>query len=101
MQHKVKVTVLDTKCYPDLQAQYCADPQSGPCPFYHPGDVFVFENYGGANDFARMGLNTLRGRSCAPGTMGGPDAPHCSELWDAIQFHSDFGTRALLQVPQL
>ena len=32
MQHKVKVTVIDKKLYPELQAQYCADPQSGAAP---------------------------------------------------------------------
>ena len=29
MKHKVKVTVLDKKLYPELQQQYCADPASG------------------------------------------------------------------------
>ena len=43
MKHKVKVTVLDTKLYPDLQEQYCADPKAGPCPCYHAGDEFIFE----------------------------------------------------------
>lgn len=28
MKHKVKVTVLDKKLYPELQQQYCADPAS-------------------------------------------------------------------------
>lgn len=37
MQHKCKVTVLDKKLYPELQAQYCADPHAGPCPCYHVG----------------------------------------------------------------
>ena len=32
MQHNCKVTVLDKKLYPELQAQYCADPHAGPCP---------------------------------------------------------------------
>ena len=30
MQHKCKMTVLDKKLYPELQAQYCADPEAGP-----------------------------------------------------------------------
>ena len=34
MKHKVKVTVLDKKLYPELQQQYCADPASGACPCY-------------------------------------------------------------------
>ena len=28
MKQKVKVTVLDKKLYPELQKQYCADPES-------------------------------------------------------------------------
>ena len=34
MQHKVKLTVIDKKLYPELQAQYCANPESGACPVY-------------------------------------------------------------------
>lgn len=29
MEHRVKVTVLDKKLFPELQAQYCAVPDSG------------------------------------------------------------------------
>ena len=43
MNHKVIVTVIDKKVYPELQKQYCADPNSGPCPCYNVGDTFVFE----------------------------------------------------------
>lgn len=32
MKHKVKVTVLDSKLYPEYQQQYCANPCSGRCP---------------------------------------------------------------------
>ena len=67
MQHKVKLTVIDKKLYPELQAQYCADPESGACPVYEIGDEFVFERYGEADDFWKMGM----GRQC-------------SEAWDAI-----------------
>lgn len=42
MIHKVKVTVLDTKLYPQLQKEYCADANVGPCPCYNAGDEFVF-----------------------------------------------------------
>ena len=38
MKHKVKVTVIDKKLYPELQQQYCADPNSGMCPCYNVGD---------------------------------------------------------------
>lgn len=85
MQHKVKVTVLDKKLYPELQAQYCAVPESGACPCYNVGDEYIFERYGTADDFWHMGLNTLT--HCtgdAALTAGGNKMPHCSEAWDAI-----------------
>ena len=88
MQHKVKVTVIDKKLYPELQARYCADPEAGACPCYNVGDEFVFERYGNADDFWHMGLNTLCQISLSPesraGIAGGPALPHCSEAWDAI-----------------
>ena len=43
MKHKVKVTVIDKKVYPELQEKYCADPKAGMCPYYNIGDEFVFE----------------------------------------------------------
>lgn len=85
MQHKVKLTVIDKKLYPELQAQYCTDPASGACPCYNVGDEFIFERYGTADDFWHMGLNTLKQTSnTAEGIAGGPAFPHCSEAWDAI-----------------
>ena len=85
MQHKVKLTVIDKKLYPELQAKYCADPNSGMCPCYNVGDEFVFERYGTADDFWHMGLNTLKQTVyTAEGTAGGSVFPHCSEAWDAI-----------------
>ncbi len=30
MQHECRITVLETKCFPDLQEKYLADPKSGP-----------------------------------------------------------------------
>ena len=41
MKHKVKLTVLDKKLYPELQQAYCADPSSGACPCYNVGDEFI------------------------------------------------------------
>ena len=81
MQHKVKVTVIDKKCYTDLQKEFCSDPQSGPCPIYQVGDEFIFERYGKADDFWHMGLNTLI--TSSKNSAGG-QIPHCSEAWDAI-----------------
>lgn len=85
MQHKVKVTVIDKKLYPDLQQKYCADPNSGACPCYNVGDEFIFERYSSADDFWHMGLNTLKRTDYpAEAVAGGPAIPHCSEAWDAI-----------------
>ena len=60
MKHKVKVTVIDKKLYPDLQKQYCANPESGACPCYNIGDEFIFERDGDKDDFWHMGLNSLK-----------------------------------------
>lgn len=85
MQHKVKLTVIDKKLYPELQAQYCADPDSGACACYNVGDEFIFERYGTSDDFWHMGLNTLKQTvNTADGIAGGAAFPHCSEAWDAI-----------------
>lgn len=85
MQHKVKVTVIDKKLYPELQARYCADPNSGMCSCYQVGDEFIFERYGTADDFWHMGLHTLNQTThTVEGTAGGSVFPHCSEAWDAI-----------------
>ena len=85
MQHKVKLTVLDKKVYPELQSQYCADPNSGACPCYNIGDEFIFERYGDADDFWHVGLNTLsQSSNTAVGGAGTSSLPHCSEAWDAF-----------------
>lgn len=44
MEHACKVTVLETKCFTELQREYLANPESGPCPCFKTGDVF--ELYG-------------------------------------------------------
>ncbi len=81
MQHKIKVTVLDTKLYPELQEEYCADARPGVCPVYHAGDEFIFTQA----DFWTMGIGTLVKTVGDPEqTAGGPHRPHCSEAWDAI-----------------
>ena len=59
MKYKVKVTVIDKKLYPELQAQYCADPNSGACTCYNVGDEFIFYRDDERDDFWHMGLNTL------------------------------------------
>ena len=85
MKHKVKVTVLDKKLYPELQKQYCANPDSGACPCYNVGDEFVFYRDDERDDFWHMGLNTLVKTNGNRDTVaGGPKMPFCSEAWDAI-----------------
>ena len=72
MKHKVKVTVLDKKLYPELQQQYCTDPASGACPCYNVGDE--------RDDFWHMGLNTLvKTNGNKDMIAGGPKMPFCSE----------------------
>lgn len=85
MKHKVKVTVLEKKLYPELQQQYCMDPAAGPCPCYQAGDEFMFYRDEERDDFWQMGLGTLqRTAGNADTTAGGPKRPFCSEAWDAI-----------------
>ena len=85
MKHKVKVTVLDKKLYPELQRQYCADANAGPCLCYHVGDEFVFLRDDQRDDFWHMGINTLIKTAGDANTVaGGPKLPFCSEAWDAI-----------------
>lgn len=57
MKHRVKVTVLDTLLYEDLQQKYCQNPCSGKCPVYNKGDVFVFYREDGKDSFWQCGLN--------------------------------------------
>lgn len=47
MKHKVKLTVIDKKLYPELQQEYCAEPNFGACPCYNIGDEFIFEREDG------------------------------------------------------
>ncbi len=85
MQYKCKVTVIDKKLYPELQRQYCSNPDVGKCPCYHVGDEYIFERYGNADDFWHMGIGTLqKAEGNAKGTAGSFALPHCSEAWDAI-----------------
>ena len=58
MKHKVKVTVLDKKLYPELQQQYCANPSSGVCPCYNVGDEFEFYRDDVRDDFWHMVTKT-------------------------------------------
>lgn len=59
MEHRVKVTVLDKKLFSELQAQYCAVPDSGKCPCYNVGDEFMFYRNDERDDYWHMGAGTL------------------------------------------
>ena len=54
MRYECKITVLETKCFPDLQKQYLADPKSGPCPFFKPGDTFLLKRTPQQDDFYHL-----------------------------------------------
>lgn len=71
MKHKIKVTVIDKKLYPELQEKYCADSKAGVCPCYNVGDEFIFERDGDKDDFWHMGLNTLVKTNGNPDTVAG------------------------------
>jgi len=73
MRHRVKVTVLDTLLYEDLQHRYCQNPCSGKCPVYNKGDVFIFYREDGKDSFWQCGLNTLVSTEGDPKEItGGP-----------------------------
>ena len=42
MQHQCRITVLDTKVFPEYQQQYLADPKSGLCPFSKRATFFCW-----------------------------------------------------------
>ncbi|MCD8018232.1 MAG: TIGR04076 family protein [Clostridiales bacterium] len=67
MKHQCKITVLETKVFPEYQEQYLADPKSGPCPFFKKGDTFLLERTPEKDDFYHL-----------------MDGKFCGEAWDAI-----------------
>ncbi len=71
MKHQCKVTVLDKKCFTDLQEAYLADPQSGACPCFEVGQTYLFEREDGKDDFWHFGADLS------------PRFP-CAEAWDCI-----------------
>ncbi len=66
-RHKVKITVLRKECYEDLQEQYLADANVGPCSLFEVGQEFILERDGARDDYWRM-----------------MDGKFCAEAWDAI-----------------
>ena len=69
MKHECKITVLETKVFPELQKKYLADPDSGPCPFFKAGDTFVLKRTPQQDDFYHM----MNGKFC-----GAPISVHTS-----------------------
>lgn len=78
MKHRVKVSVLETTLNEELQRDYLADPESGKCPCFEPGDTFEFWREGDRDDFYMFG------RGC--GFRAGDDDMDfpCAEAWDCI-----------------
>lgn len=78
MRHRVKVTVLDTTVNEELQREYLADPDSGRCPCFEPGDTYEFWREADRDDFYKFG------RGC--GLKDGDDDRDfpCAEAWDCI-----------------
>ena len=71
MQHECRITVLETKCFPEYQRQYLANPQSGPCPCFEVGQEYLFDREAGKDDFYHFGREL------------DPPFP-CAEAWDAV-----------------
>lgn len=67
MQHECRITVLETKVFPEYQEKYLADPKSGPCPCFRKGDTFLLKRTAERDDFYHL--------------MNGK---FCGEAWDAI-----------------
>ena len=67
MRHECKITVLETKVFPELQKKYLANPDSGPCPCFKAGDTFLLKRTPEQDDFYHL----LHGK-------------FCGEAWDAI-----------------
>ena len=72
-KHKVMVTVLARKSYPELQEAYLAPgfKHEGPCRLFEDGQEFVFEKFN-------------------PARCGFP----CMEAWDAISRYMDVALSA-------
>ena len=54
MQHECKITVLETRVFPQLQEKYLADPKSGPCPCFKVGDTFILKRTSERDDFYHL-----------------------------------------------
>lgn len=71
MKHQCKVTVIDKKCYSELQESYLADPTSGACSCFEVGQEYLFDRQDGKDDFWHFGRDL------------NPPFP-CAEAWDCV-----------------
>lgn len=78
MKHRVKVSVLETTLNEELQRDYLADPESGRCPCFKPGDTFEFWREENRDDFYKFGRGC--GFRASDDDMDFP----CAEAWDCI-----------------
>lgn len=55
MKHKAKVTAFEATVNAELQREFLADPESGPCPCFNKGDIFEFRHEVQRDDFYKFG----------------------------------------------
>lgn len=60
MNYECRITVLETKVFPELQEKYLADPKSGPCPCFKAGDTFLLRRTPEQDDFYHL----MNGKFC-------------------------------------
>ena len=65
--------------FPELQAEYCAVPDSGKCPCYNVGDEFLFCRNDERDDYWHMGAGTLV-KNGAPALRSTPEVSTLSGL---------------------
>lgn len=67
MKHECRITVLETKVFPEYQKRWLANPKSGPCPFFKAGDTFLLRRTPEQDDFYHL-----------------MNRKFCGEAWDAV-----------------
>lgn len=67
MQYGCRMTVLETKLFPELQEKYLANPKSVSCPCFKVGDIFTLKRTPQQDDFYHL-----------------MDGKFCGEAWGTI-----------------
>ena len=75
MQHECRITVLETKVFPEYQEKYLADPKSGPCPCFRKGDTFLLKRTPEQDDFYHLMNGKFCGEAWTP--SAGMSTPPC------------------------